>query len=102
MARSASSNFEAWLHRSDPELSGKVSSAAEDQGVSVTTYVRGAIADFDRLAAEEDWATLTSSLRNSEEPGTICLLAMVHWRLTAPACRAHSRSAKYRTAERAT
>ena len=40
--------------------------------------------------SEEDWATLTSSLKNTEDPGTTCLVAMVHWRLTVSGCSEHS------------
>ena len=89
-ARSSSGSFLEWLARSDPALSAEVTRAAEAQGMTATGYVRAAMADFNRFAAEEDWATLTSSLRNSDDPGTVCLLAMVHWRLTARACREHS------------
>ena len=90
MARSASGSFEAWLERSDPELAAEVSRAAELQQMSVTGFVRGAVSDFNRFAAEEDWASLVSSLRNTDDPGTACLLAMVHWRLTAQGCGEHS------------
>lgn len=90
MARSSSSSFAVWLERSDPELAAEVERMAEGQGLTVTGYVRSAIADFNRFAAEEDWASLTSGLRNTDNPGTTCLLAMVHWRLTARGCRAHS------------
>ena len=89
-ARTSSSCFPAWLERSDPALAADVTSAAKQQGMTPTGYVRAAIADFNRFAAEEDWTTLTSSLRNSDDPGTVCLLAMVHWRLTARACAEHS------------
>jgi len=89
-ARKSSSSFEAWLERSDPELGEEVGHAAKRQGLSVTGYVRGAIADFNRFAPEEDWASLTSSLRNTDDPGTECLLAMVQWRLTARGCAEHS------------
>ena len=89
-ARTSSSGFQAWLERSDPALAADVTSAAKQQGMTATGYVRAAIADFNRFAAEEDWATLTSSLRNSDDPGTVCLLAMVHWRLTARGCAEHS------------
>ena len=89
-ARDSSSSFEAWLERCDPELGDKVRAAANAQGLSVTGYVRGAIADFNRLAPEEDWASLTSSLRDTDDPGTTCLLGMVHWRLTVRGCAEHS------------
>lgn len=91
-ARQASGSFQAWLRATDPALASRIEQAAAENGLSVTGYVRAAVADFSRFAAEEDWATLTSSLRDSEDPGTICLLAMVHWRLTARACTAHAHS----------
>jgi hypothetical protein len=89
-ARRSTDAFQAWLEASDPELAQAVTRAAEREGISRTGFVRGAIADFSRLASEEDWATLISSIRDSEDPGTICLTAMVHWRLTARGCGAHS------------
>ena len=55
-----------------------------------TGYVRAAMADFNRFASEEDWATLTSTLKTTDDPGTLCLLGMVHWRLTARGCAEHS------------
>ena len=99
-ARNSSSDFEDWLARCDPELGEKVRTAAQAQGLSVTGYVRAAISDFNRLAPEEDWASLTSSLRDSDDPGTTCLLAMVHWRLTVRGCAEHSgRSGPHSIAE---
>ena len=101
-ARDSSSGFESWLGRCDPELGEKVRNAAQAQGLSVTGYVRAAISDFNRLAPEEDWASLTSSLRDTDDPGTTCLLGMVRWRLTVRGCRAHSgNSEPHGTAERA-
>lgn len=91
-ARDSAVNFQAWLRQSDPALAANVAEAAERTGLTPTSYVRAAVADFSRFAGEEDWATLTSSLRDSGDPGTICLLAMVHWRLTASACGDHSHS----------
>lgn len=91
-ARDTSSGFHAWLERSDPELAEQLREAAQAQGLSVTGSVRGAIADFNRFASEEDWATLMSSLRTTDDPGTACLLAMVHWRLTATGCAEHSQN----------
>ena len=89
-ARNSSGSFQAWLERSDPRLAAEVARAAAGQGMTPTGYVRAAMADFNRFAAEEDWATLTSSLRDTDDPGTVCLLAMVHWRLTVRGCREHS------------
>ncbi|MDF2605718.1 hypothetical protein [Sphingomonas sp.] len=89
-ARRSSAGLEQWLRRTDPALAHEAAAAAARIGISVSGYARMAIANFTRLAGEEDWATLMSGLRDSQDPGTTCLAAMVHWRLTAPACRAHS------------
>ncbi len=89
-ARASAGSFQAWLEITDPELAAAVAGAAAREGLSPTGFVRVAVADFSRLASEEDWATLVSSLRDAGDPGTVCLLAMVHWRLTARGCGAHS------------
>lgn len=91
-ARRSSAGFQTWLERSDPQLAARVNDAAASMAMTPAEYSRAAIADFNRFAAEEDWATLTSSLRNTDDPGTVCLLAMVHWRLTAGGCQKHSRA----------
>ena len=96
-ARKMSGSFQTWLERSDPQLATQVKRAAEVQGLTPTSYVRTAVADFNRFAAEEDWATLTSSLRDTDDPGTTCLLAMVHWRLTVRGCSNHSSVAEGRS-----
>lgn len=89
-AKGSAAGFQSLLLASDPELARRVAAAADATGLSPTGYVRAAVADFSRFASEEDWATLTSSLRDSGDPGTTCLVAMVDWRLTASACGAHS------------
>ena len=89
-ARDSSAGFQAWLDATDPALAARIADAAARETLSVTGFVRVAIADFARFAGEEDWATLVSSMRDSADPGTICLLAMVHWRLTAAGCATHS------------
>ena len=96
-AREMSDSFQAWLERSDPQLAADIRRAADAQGLTPTGYVRTAVADFNRFAAEEDWATLTSSLRDTDDPGTTCLLAMVHWRLTVRGCSDHSPLAEGRS-----
>lgn len=89
-ARDASHGFMGWLRTSEPTLAGQVEAASAASGLAPPAFVRAAVADFSRFASEEDWATLTSSMRDSDDPGTICLLAMVHWRLTVRACGAHA------------
>ena len=89
-ARASAASFQAWLESSDPDLAARVAVAADREGLAPASFVRTAVADFSRLAAEEDWATLVSSMRDDADPGTVCLLAMVHWRLTARGCGAHA------------
>lgn len=89
-ARDASGAFRDWLGLAHPALAAAVDAASADQQMTPTAFMRAAVADFTRFASEEDWATLVSSLRDSEEPGTVCLLAMVHWRLTVAGCGAHT------------
>lgn len=89
-ARNSSSGFQSWLQASDANLAARVTDAAAVHGFSPTGYVRSAISDFSRFASEEDWATVVSSIRDADDPGTTCLLAMVDWRLTARGCDAHN------------
>lgn len=89
-ARAGSGEFGQWLRASDPELAAAVEAAAAAEGSSMTSFVRGAISEFSRFASEEDWATLTSSIKNAQDPGTTCLVAMVDWRLSIHACPVHS------------
>jgi hypothetical protein len=89
-ARGSALRFHAWLEASDPDIAAAVKQAAEASSSTVTSWVRGAVADFSRFASEEDWATLVSGLRDSADPGTDCLVAMVHWRLTASTCGDHA------------
>ena len=89
-ARRSASGFQGWLNAADPELALAVDQEAAREMLSAAGFVRMAIADFSRFANAEDWATLTSALRDSADPGAECLRAMVHWRLTAPGCEAHS------------
>ncbi len=91
-ARDGAPRFEAWLRQSDAALAARVASAASADGLTPAAFVRVAVADFSRHANEEDWATLTSAIRNDADPGTTCLLAMVHWRLSLPACTHRSPS----------
>ena len=81
-ARNSAGAFQAWLAASDPELAARVAEAAAHEGDSPAAFVRAAVSDFSRFASEEDWATLTLGLRSGgDDPGTVCLVAMVEWRL---------------------
>ena len=89
-ARRSAGSFQAWLQASNAHLAAEVSAAAARAGLTPAGFVRTAVADFSRFAAEEDWATLVSSMRDDDDPGAVCLLAMVHWRLTVRGCGEHS------------
>jgi hypothetical protein len=82
-ARRSSGGVERWLAADHPPLLAAVSAAAAQEGASVSGFTRIAVADFGRDAAEEDWATLTSRLRDSADPGAACLRAILEWRLRA-------------------
>jgi hypothetical protein len=84
-ARRSAPEVERWLGRTDPGLAGRLAAAAAAEGETPAAYVRIAVAEFGRFAPEEDWAALTSRLRDSPEPGTTCLLAMLEWRLAQSA-----------------
>ena len=88
-ARDSAGAFQLWLESSDPGLAAEVAIVAEREQMSPAGFVRAAVTEFSRFAAEEDWATLTSSIRDSSDPGAVCLLAMVHWRLNVRACDYH-------------
>ena len=82
-ARRSTTGLRDWLQDADPPLMARIETEAARLGESPTAFVRAAIADFDRLATEEDWATLTSGLRNTWDPGRVFLAGMVKWRLAS-------------------
>lgn len=78
-AKRSASNIERWLNQAEPDLAQMVSQAALDAGVSLAGYARIAVANFSRYAEEDDWASLTRLLRESDDPGTACLTFMLRW-----------------------
>lgn len=96
-ARRSAGGFQAWLEASNPELAQRVAAAAAHEGVGTASWVRSAMADFNRFAGEEDWATLISSIRDSGDPGTVCLLGMADWRLNAATCADHECSHQHQS-----
>jgi hypothetical protein len=91
-AKKSTASFHAWLEASDPDLMAQLAAAAASEGVSINDFVRIAVANYARFAAEEDWATLTSGIRTNGDPGTACLLTMVRWYLGASAASLRGRS----------
>lgn len=90
MARRSAHQFEGWIAIADPGLADDVRSAAQQEGCSPAAFIRSAVGGFSRFADEEDWARLTRAIRDHPDPAMACLAAMVGWRLTIPACGAHS------------
>lgn len=89
-ARSSAGSFQAMIAETDPDLAARLADAAARESMTATSFVRAAVSEFSRFASEEDWATLVSSVRDANDPGAVCLAAMVHWRLTARGCAEHS------------
>ncbi len=82
-ARSSTSDLAIWLETARPDLAARLQTAAAMEEVTPSTYLRIAVADYGRFASEEDWAGMISRLRETDDPGSTCLLAMLEWRLPA-------------------
>lgn len=82
-ASRSTGGVERWLRADHPRLHEAVDQAAASEGTSVSGFARMAVVDFSELANEEDWASLTSRLRDSPDPGVACLLTMLEWRIAA-------------------
>lgn len=80
-ARNSGAGLEDWLAPVEPEIWAALGEAAEAEGVDHATYARMAVADFSNQAPEEDWATLMGRIRDAQDPGQVCLLSMIAWRL---------------------
>ena len=89
-ARRSAAGFEKLVESADPALARELSAAAGRSGDSPADFARAAVADFSRFADEEAWAQLTRIVRDHENPGSACLIAMVRWRLAAATCEQHS------------
>lgn len=82
-ARRSAKFVETLLNAENPELARAVARTAARRGQDPAGFVCMAVADFDRFATQEDWQNLTARLRNHPDPGTVCLLEMVRWRVEA-------------------
>lgn len=61
----------------DSELRARIESTGEAPGA----FARAAVAEFERQACAEDWASMMSAIRSAPDPGRVCLETMVRWRL---------------------
>ncbi|MFW5680559.1 MAG: hypothetical protein ACOC3D_09845 [Pseudomonadota bacterium] len=75
-ARAAAPDLERWLAE-DATLDHRLRAVALAEERSLSSCVRAAVASFAHEASDEDWATLASRLRDSDDPGGICLLVML-------------------------
>lgn len=83
LARRSGASCQGWLVASDPDLSARIDHAAGREATDFGGYIGLAVADFTQHASGEDWATLTSRLRNADDPGHACVVSMIRWRLAA-------------------
>jgi hypothetical protein len=79
-AQDEAGRLEGWLTAEDPELARTLGLGAAQEGAKLADRVRAAVAEFSALANEEDWAHLTSRLREADDPGRTCLVEMLRWR----------------------
>ena len=70
----------------DLVLLSRTRAAAAAEELSLNQYVLGACRAFLDGAAEEDWATLMSRLRDGAEPGVTLVAMAVQRRLDAGSC----------------
>jgi hypothetical protein len=77
--RDEAARLETWLTQEDPELARRLG-LGQSGGAPFADRLRAAVAEFSALASEEDWAHLTSRLRDSDDPGRACLVEMLRWR----------------------
>lgn len=78
-ARDEADGLEAWLTAEDTELARRLGLGTPG-GPPLADSLRGAVAEFSMLASEEDWAQLTSRIRDTDDPGRACLVEMLRWR----------------------
>ncbi|MHA6645975.1 hypothetical protein [Mesorhizobium sp. A623] len=83
LARRSGTSFQGWLVSENPDLAARIDDAAAREASDFGGYIGLAVSDFTEHASAEDWATLTSRLRNSDDPGRACIESMIKWRLAA-------------------
>ncbi|WP_265570989.1 hypothetical protein [Sphingomicrobium nitratireducens] len=76
--------FANWLEEEDVEMAAKCRAAAN--GGPLDKWVRGAVTWFELHASADDWATLTTRMRESDAPGKALLATMVERRLHSCEC----------------
>lgn len=87
-ARRAARTVGPALATADPGLAHAAEQASAAVGEPLHVFARAAVAGFARNATEEDWNALMRVVRDSEDPGTNCLVEMVRWSLACEAAEA--------------
>lgn len=76
--------FATWIEGEDAAMAAKCRAAANGQPLD--RWVRGAVTWFELHASADDWATLTTRIRESDAPGKALLAMMVERRLHSCEC----------------
>lgn len=78
-ARRSAISLPDWIERRAPELARRCAEVAGKNGIS--NWLQSTVGWFELHATGDDWADLTSKMRDSEAPGEIFLITMVEKRL---------------------
>lgn len=81
MAQRSSGGFADWLEAKHGDLADRCKAAAAAEGQTLERWIAESTSQFERFASPDDWASLMSKLMASDDPGTVCLLAMTKMRL---------------------
>jgi hypothetical protein len=78
----AADRVEDWLTAEDVDLARSLGLGTAG-APPLADSLRGAVAEFSMLATEDDWAQLTSRMRDTDDPARACLVEMLRWRHAA-------------------
>jgi peptidyl-prolyl cis-trans isomerase C len=77
--------LEAWLDATDPDLAGKVRTAAQAADLDVVAFVRRAVAHFVDNANDETWTQLISATQGATDPAIVAMASLLKAKLTPKA-----------------
>jgi hypothetical protein len=81
MADALGDRLSAWLGACEPALAERAAAAAQAQGASTDTFVRGAFRTFVETADDEAWTRVISAAQGAEDPALACLTAVLKAKL---------------------